>query len=248
MRTDSAVIELANVSHAYGDRAVLEGLTLEVKAGEFIAIVGPSGAGKTTLLSILAGYLQPTGGTVRVSGRARMVYQNDGLFPWRTVRENILLGLRDVPAAEQEERLRSLLELVGLADFADTYPHRLSGGMRQRAELARALAGETDILLLDEPFSALDYITRLRMRQELAHLLAERPRTVALVTHDLEEAAQLADRVIVLSERPARPRAELTIAAPRPRDPTHPEVVAVLRQILQVMELEDRGEVGKARA
>jgi NitT/TauT family transport system ATP-binding protein len=245
---DNAVIQLDNVSHAYGDRLVLDGLTLSARAGEFIAIVGPSGAGKTTLLGLLAGYLTPTRGSVCVAGQARMVHQTDGLFPWRTVRENVLLGLGDAPEVERETRLRNLLELVGLSDFADTYPHRLSGGMRQRAELARALAGDSEVLLLDEPFSALDYINRLRLRRELARLLAERPRTVALVTHDLEEAAQLADRVIVLSERPARARAELTVATPRPRDPTDPEVVAALREILGVMGLEERATVGKAGA
>ncbi len=241
VNNQSAPIRLENVSFAFSAISVLEQVTLTIHAGEFVAIVGPSGTGKTTLLNILAGYLKPTGGTVTVSGKARMVYQSDGLFPWKTVRENILLGLRDVPqVAEREERFQAMLDLIGLTEFADHYPHQLSGGMRQRAELGRALIGETDILLLDEPFSALDYLTRLRLRQELSRMLDERPRTTVLVTHDIEEAAQLADRVIVLTERPAKPRAEFTLSIPRPRDPTHAEVVSTVHQILMTMGIEGR--------
>jgi ABC-type nitrate/sulfonate/bicarbonate transport system ATPase subunit len=134
--------------------------------------------------------------------------------------------------------LTELLALIGLKGFEAHYPHQLSGGMRQRVELARALAGDTDTLLLDEPFSALDYLTRLRLRRELARMLRERPRTVVLVTHDIEEAAQLADRVVVLSERPARIRCELTLELERPRDPTHPQVVEAMHRILTVLGLE----------
>jgi len=135
-----------------------------------------------------------------------------------------------------------------LEGFEHHYPHQLSGGMRQRVELARALAGESDILLLDEPFSALDYLTRLRLRQELARLLDERPRTVVLVTHDIEEAAQLADRIIVLSERPAQIRYELSIATPRPRDLTHPEVVSAIHRILTEMGIEHDHEKAAGHA
>ncbi|GAB4453295.1 MAG: ABC transporter ATP-binding protein [Armatimonadaceae bacterium] len=238
-KQSASPVVLENVAYAYGGAPVFENLSLTIRHGEFLAIVGPSGCGKTTLLSLLGGYLKPTAGSVQVTGSARTVYQSDGLFPWRTVRENILLGLQKVPSSgEREARLAEMLDLVHLTGFADHYPHQLSGGMRQRAELARALAGDTDILLLDEPFSALDYLTRLRLRQELARLLEERPRTVALVTHDIEEAAQLADRVIVLSERPARPRAERPIPIPRPRDPTHPEVVQVIHEVLAEMGME----------
>ncbi|HKY04923.1 MAG TPA: ATP-binding cassette domain-containing protein, partial [Blastocatellia bacterium] len=168
-----------------------------------------------------------------------MMYQQDGLFPWLTTEENIKLGLRQIKdAGERERQLRDMLELVGLAGFARHYPHQLSGGMRQRAELARALSGDTDILLLDEPFSALDYLTRLRLRRELALMLEERPRTVVLVTHDIEEAAQLADRVVVLSERPARLRRVVRLSSNRPRDLTEPEVVEAVHQILTEMGLE----------
>jgi NitT/TauT family transport system ATP-binding protein len=225
-------LELRGVTHAFGGVEVLRPLDLTIAPGEFVGIVGPSGSGKTTLLSILSGHLTPSAGTITRSGRTRTVYQSDGLFPWRTVRDNIALGARS--RAEVDE----LLTLVGLTEFASAYPHQLSGGMRQRVELARALAGESDLLLLDEPFSALDYLTRLKMRAELARLLAERPRTVLLVTHDIEEAAQLADRVLVLSERPATVRKTLTIEVPRPRAVTSAAVVDATHQILAALGVE----------
>ncbi len=218
---------------------VLCELSLEVAEGEFVAVVGPSGCGKTTILNLLSGFDKPSAGTVTRSGRARMMYQQDGLFPWLTTEENVGLGLRQIKdGRERERQLRDMLELVGLAGFARHYPHQLSGGMRQRVELARALAGDTDILLLDEPFSSLDYLTRLRLRRELALMLEERPRTVVLVTHDIEEAAQLADRVVVLSERPARVRRVVRLGSPRPRDLTEPEVVEAVHEILTEMGLE----------
>ncbi len=231
--------QLDNVSRSFGPLEVLRQLSLTIARGEFVAVVGPSGCGKTTLLNLLSGFDQPSSGVIERDGRLRMVYQQDGLFPWLTVAENIALGLRHVK--QQQERAREvneLLNLIRLEGFKDHYPHQLSGGMRQRVELARALAGQSDILLLDEPFSALDYLTRLRLRQELSRLLDERPRTVALVTHDIEEAAQLADRIIVLSERPAQIRLELRIATPRPRDLTHPEVVSAMHRILTELGIE----------
>lgn len=232
------VISLDNVSCVLGDVNVLDGITLSVHKGEFVALVGPSGSGKTTLLGLLTGYRQATGGSVRVTGETRTVYQQDGLFPWRTVRENILLGLRHLPEKAREMAAANALSLIGMDGFAHHYPHELSGGMRQRTELARALVGQTDILLMDEPFSSLDYLTRLRLRQELARMLTERPRTVVLVTHDIEEAAQLADRVFVLTDRPARLARELILDTPRPRAPTSPEVVAAVHEILTEMGVE----------
>ncbi len=232
-------LTIEKVSRSFGALDVLHELTIEIGRGEFVAIVGPSGCGKTTLLNLLSGTDQPTAGKVMRNGRVRMVYQQDGLFPWRTVAENIALGLRQVKdAAEQARQVDEMLRLIQLEGFDRHFPHQLSGGMRQRVELARALAGESDILLMDEPFSALDYLTRLRMRQELARLLEQRPRTVALVTHDIEEAAQLADRILVLSERPARIRYELSIGVPRPRDLTHPEVVNAIHRILTELGIE----------
>ena len=172
-----------------------------------------------------------------------MVFQQDGLFPWLTVGENVRLGLRHLAdEASRTRQAEALLELIGLTAFRAHYPHQLSGGMRQRVELARALGGGTDLLLMDEPFSSVDYLTRLKLRAELARLLREQPRTVVLVTHDIEEAAQLADRVLVLSERPARIRNEVRLRLPRPRAATHPDVVAAVHTILTDLGLEGDAE------
>jgi NitT/TauT family transport system ATP-binding protein len=195
--------------------------------------VGPSGCGKSTLLSLLAGHLAPTRGKVERHGQSRTIYQDGGLFPWQTVRENITAGLASaIPMAERFKKVTEWLEITRLAEFAHHYPHQLSGGMRQRCELARALAAETDILLLDEPFSALDYQTRNRMRNELVATLAERPRTVVFVTHDIEEAVQLGDRVVVLGPRPTRVRTLLPLPAARPRLPANAGVAEAEQAIM----------------
>jgi NitT/TauT family transport system ATP-binding protein len=229
---------LTGVSHSYGELAVLKNLNITVNPGEFVVLVGPSGCGKTTLLNLLSGFLKPTYGNLQREGIIRTVYQQDGLFPWLTVAENISMGLRDIPNEAQRERdLNELFDLINLKGFENHYPHELSGGMKQRVEIARVLAGDSDILLMDEPFSALDYQTRLRMRRELNRLLVKRPRTVVFVTHDIEEAAQLADRVLVLSNRPASICKELIIKAARPRDPGDPEVINAMKSILDELGL-----------
>jgi len=240
----SKPLQLEKVSRSFGPVEVLREISLTIARGEFVAVVGPSGCGKTTLLNLMSGFDQPSSGLIARDGEVRMVYQQDGLFPWLTAAENIALGLRHLKERQEQARqVNELLRLIRLEGFEHHYPHQLSGGMRQRVELARALAGDSDILLLDEPFSSLDYLTRLRLRQELARLLDERPRTVALVTHDIEEAAQLADRVIVLSERPAQIRYELSITTPRPRDLTHPEVVSAIHHILTEIGIEQDHEL-----
>lgn len=236
-------LQLRHVSHSFGALEVLRDLSIKVLHGEFVAIVGPSGCGKTTLLNLLSGFNQPTSGVIERNGESRMVHQQDGLFPWQTVAENIALGLRHKSKQERRQQVEEMVRLIRLEGFENSYPHQLSGGMRQRVELARALAGSSDILLLDEPFSSLDYLTRLRMRQEVARILLEWPRTVVLVTHDIQEAAQLADRVIALGQRPAQIRYELSLATPRPRNSTDPEVVEAIRQILTELDVEsDSGE------
>ena len=232
-------LELTNVSVAFEAIEVIRNLSLTIPEGEFVAIVGPSGCGKTTLLNLLAGFERPSAGSIGCQGRVRMVYQEDGLFPWATVTENIELGLRHI--ADRRERKRQvgeLLKIIHIEGFEHHYPRQLSGGMRQRVELARALAGGSDILLLDEPFSALDYLTRLRMRSELARVLREMPRTAVLVTHDIEEAAQLADRIPVLTARPARIRRQFRISTPRPRELTNPEVVDTMGRILDALDIQ----------
>jgi NitT/TauT family transport system ATP-binding protein len=233
------LLRLSRVGVRFGALDALHEIDLDVRDGEFVALVGPSGCGKTTLLNVCSGWLQPTTGTIERPARQRMVFQQDGLYPWLTVDENVRLGLRHLPDAnERRRRAEALLALIGLSAFRGSYPHQLSGGMRQRVELARAIGGDTPLLLMDEPFSSLDYLTRVKMRRELAMLLREQPRTVVLVTHDIEEAAQLAERVLVLSERPARIRDEVAISIPRPRDPTDAEVVKAVHRILTELGLE----------
>ena len=233
------LLRLKGASVTFGALEVLDDVNLEVGDGEFVALVGPSGCGKTTLLNLCSGWLRPTSGTVERPARLRMVFQEGGLFPWLTVDENILLGLRHLRDQEtRRRRAAALLGLIGLTAFAAAYPHELSGGMRQRVELARALGGETPLLLMDEPFSSLDYLVRLKMRHELARILREQPRTVLFVTHDIEEAAQLADRVLVLSERPARIEDEVALTMSRPRNPTDADVVGAVHRILTKLGLE----------
>lgn len=235
-------LALTKVSHSYGTVSVLNDLNLVVNPGEIVVLVGPSGCGKTTLLNLLSGHINPTSGNVHREGIIRTVYQHDGLFPWLTVLENISMGLRSVEDKMQREKeLTELIALIHMEGFENHYPHQLSGGMRQRTELARVLAGDSDILLMDEPFSALDYQSRLRMRRELVRLLEKRPRTVVFVTHDIEEAAQLADRVLVLSKRPATICRELHIESPRPRGLTDYTVIEAMKEILHELGLNTAG-------
>ena len=236
--TDKPLV-IDDVSLAFGSVVVFQRLSLSIERGEFVAVVGPSGCGKTTLLNLLSQFTRPDSGEVISAERVRMVYQTDSLFPWQTVRENIELGLRHLTnQGERQQQLNEMLKLIKLEGFADHYPHQLSGGMRQRVELGRALIGDSDVLLLDEPFSSLDYLTRIRMRNELARVLDQLPRTVVLVTHDIEEAAQLADRIVVLSDRPARICSEFRTELARPRELTHPEVVTTVHKILTELGLE----------
>ena len=201
---------------------------LSLAAGEFVAVVGPSGCGKTTLLHVVDGLLPPTSGHVLVDGRKvtgpgpdrAMVFQDATLLPWRTVVRNVAYGLECLGNDRREaaSRARRWLDLVGLAGFADYYPHELSGGMQQRANLARALAVDPEILLMDEPFASLDAQTRETMQEELLALCARTRKTVLFVTHDVVEAIYLGDRVAVLTARPGRVRRLIPVPAPRPRD------------------------------
>ncbi len=229
-------IRIDNVSHRFGEegearnvRALLD-TSFEIARGELLCLIGPSGCGKSTLLNIVGGLLSPTAGTVEVLGRQvagpmprdiAFVFQENALFPWNTVRENVDLGMRfqGVPRAARAERAQRALAAVGLKDFADHFPGQLSGGMRQRAALARALSLQTDILLMDEPFGALDEQTRMILGEDLSALLAETRKTIVFVTHSLGEAVFLADRVAVFSARPGTIKQVITVDEPHPRKP-----------------------------
>jgi NitT/TauT family transport system ATP-binding protein len=205
---------------------VLQDINLEVAAGEFVCLLGPSGCGKSTLLSTLAGFLSPTSGQVKIDGesvrgpdpRRIFVFQERGVFPWLTVEGNIAFGLFHLAVAEQRQRVAHYIRMVGLEGFEKAYPAALSGGMKQRLEVARALAVNPDMLFLDEPFGALDSITRLIMRGELLRIWEKERKTIIFVTHDIDEAVQLADRVVVLSARPANIQRIVDIDIPHPRD------------------------------
>lgn len=237
--TDNA-LSIEHVSHGFGTVPVLHDVNLQVPTGEFVAIVGPSGCGKTTLLNVIAGHITPTTGKVERTGVLRTIYQTDGLFPWLTARQNIAMGFNGAnsPTPKSAE-VEGMLKLVGLSAFGDHFPHQLSGGMRQRVELARALSGKSDILLMDEPFSALDFQTRLRMRRELIRLLQEIPKTVIFVTHDIEEAVQLADRIVVLTDRPSTIQREIRVGVQHPRDPAEAEMLYLLNATLDALGLRD---------
>jgi NitT/TauT family transport system ATP-binding protein len=222
---------------------VLERVSLEVRRGEFVCVVGPSGCGKSTLLNVVAGFLPASRGEARVEGEAVrgpdarriFVFQENGVFPWLTVRDNIGFGLSKKPPAERERIVAHYVDMVGLIGFEKAYPRELSGGMRQRVEIARALAANPDVLYMDEPFGALDFLTRLKMRSDLIRIWQEERKTVIFVTHDIEEAVQLADRVLVMSRRPATIQEEVAIDLPRPRDLDAPAYLAARDRIFAIM-------------
>ncbi|MDO8384781.1 MAG: ABC transporter ATP-binding protein [Polaromonas sp.] len=233
--------------------------TLRIRAGEFVSVVGPTGCGKSTLLNIGAGLLPPTSGAVKVFGqplngintRAGYMFQTEALMPWRSAVDNVMVGLqyRGVPDAEARAQAQAWLERVGLSGFGDRYPHQLSGGMRKRTALAQVLALDPDIILMDEPFSALDIQTRQLMENEVLDLWAAKKKAVLFITHDLDEAIAMSDRVVVLSAGPAtRPMGEFTIDLPRPRNVaevrTQPRFIELHTQIWDVL----RDEVLKGYA
>jgi NitT/TauT family transport system ATP-binding protein len=229
-------IRITDVSHQFGEqgdaRAVraLRDTSLDIARGELMCLIGPSGCGKSTLLNVMGGLLAPSTGKVEVFAKAvagpmprdiAFVFQENALFPWNTVKENVDLGMvfQGVPRAQREERARRSLEAVGLKDFAHHYPAQLSGGMRQRAALARALSLETGILLMDEPFGALDEQTRMILGEDLSVLLSRADKTIVFVTHSLGEATFLADRVAVFSARPGTVKELIAVDEPHPRKP-----------------------------
>ena len=243
---EAALISLQHVGKSFkeGTLQVLDGISFDVRAGEFVSVVGPSGCGKTTLLRLINGLLAPDQGKVRVRGAApvpnsdlAMVFQSARLLPWRTVAGNIdfVLALRGLSRKDSAARTMALLGAVGLRDFADAYPHELSGGMQSRVGLARALAVEPQVLLMDEPFAALDAMTRETLRAELLRLWSRRRMAVVFVTHDIDEAILLSQRIILLRPRPGRIEEIVSVDLPEPRwqhDPRGLPAFAQLRSHL----------------
>jgi len=226
-----------------GPLPVLERVSFSVDDGELVAVVGPSGCGKTTLLNVIAGFERPDQGLVTIDGaesvkpssQGILISQHGSVFPWLTVQQNLMFGLNGHVHGDREALADHYAAMVGLKGFEASYPHELSGGMLKRAELARALVVKPAILYMDEPFSALDALLNLRMRNELLRILSEERHTVVLVTHDVEEAIHLADRILVLSSRPATLQAVFDVPFPHPRKLSSPEVqelkVAILREL-----------------
>ena len=230
--TQATKIAIRDIEHVYASDfstvAALGSVSLTVGEGEFVALLGPSGCGKSSLLRIVADLLRPTAGTVEIyssseNGNDRpktaLVFQEYALFPWRTVLENVVFSLemRGVPGEERAARARKVLGRVGLQSFAGAYPHQLSGGMRQRVGIARALTAEPEVLLMDEPFGALDAQTRTVLQEELLRVWESERKTVLYVTHSIDEAVYMADRIVLFTGRPGRIKAEYSVELPRPR-------------------------------
>ncbi|NLS68223.1 ABC transporter ATP-binding protein [Bradyrhizobium brasilense] len=246
----SSAIDVRAVSHQFslsGSKLpVIDAIDFSVVPGEFVALLGPSGCGKSTLLRLIAGLELPSNGSILADGlpvirpdpSRILVFQDPTLFPWTTVWKNVATGLEARGVLKQSHaRVDAALSLVGLSEFAAAYPHQLSGGMAQRASLARALVNDPKLLLLDEPLGKLDSLTRLTLQAELVRLWQRNGFTAILVTHDVEEALLLSSRIVVLSERPARVKAEFKFGKPYPRHRDDPELVALRRRILDTLGL-----------
>jgi NitT/TauT family transport system ATP-binding protein len=227
------MLTLAGVSKAYGSTVALDGVDLDVWRGELVCVVGASGCGKSTLLNLVAGLDAPSRGSVTVDGRSALMFQESALFPWLTAAENVALPMRLAGVGRDERRARAeeLLAAVHLGGQGDRRPHELSGGMRQRVALARALAQDVEVLLMDEPFGALDAMTRDLLHDELERLWKERGLTILFVTHNVREASRLGDRIVLLTSRPGRVAATFDVPIPRPRRIEAPEVSAVAAEV-----------------
>jgi ABC-type nitrate/sulfonate/bicarbonate transport system ATPase subunit len=238
-------IVIDSISKKFGALSVVGGVSFDVRDGEFVAIVGPSGCGKSTLLNLIAGFERQDGGSIKVNGVERlgpspngiMISQYGSAFPWLTVHENLMFGLSATRHSDKEERADRYIAMVGLNGFEDAYPHELSGGMLKRVEIARALVVKPEILYMDEPFSALDALMSLKMQTELRRILDEERHTVLLITHDVEEAIYLADRILVLSPRPTTIQTTFHVDLPHPRKLSSPEAQSMREAVLKELGL-----------
>jgi NitT/TauT family transport system ATP-binding protein len=257
-RSGRPKIDVRDVGHRFERVVALHDVNVEIHAGEFVCLLGPSGCGKTTLLYALAGHLSPSGGRISVDGvqvkgpapDRLLVFQEPALFPWMTVRQNLVFPLRarGLSRDDAEARARAFVPLVQLEGFEDALPHQLSGGMRMRVQLARALAVDPAVLLMDEPFAALDAQTRGAMHLLLQRIWLRDRKTVVFVTHDVREALVLGDRVVVMAARPGRVLHDLDVSLPRPRDPDDPRLVELSRWIRAELRDTERAEHDRAGA
>ncbi len=245
------MIEVENISVEFVQNGkkfpVLDQVSMDVQEGEFICLLGPSGCGKSTLLNAMAGFVNPSGGEVRIdgnrvtkpSGENLMIFQNYGLLPWRTVRKNVELGLeqKKLPKEERRRIAENYLDLVGLKEAAHKHPYQLSGGMQQRVAIARALAMNPSILFMDEPFGALDAITRMKLQEDILRICREQKKTIVFVTHDIEEAVYLADRIVVMSADPGRIKKIVKVHMPRFRDRTSDDFVLARDKIFSLLNM-----------
>ena len=242
--SDSKIV-VDGVGKSFGALPVIDKVSFDVRDGEFVAIVGPSGCGKSTLLNVIAGFERADRGAVRIDGVERqgpspegiLISQQGSVFPWLTVQQNLMFGLSGTASRDKRALADRYAAMVGLEGFEEAYPHELSGGMLKRVELARALVVKPEILFMDEPFSALDALTSLRLQTELRRILVEERHTVLLITHDVEEAIYLADRVLVLSPRPATIQTTIHVNLPHPRKLSSPEAQDLREAILKELGL-----------
>ncbi len=251
--SDDAHISIRNLVKIFkrdeSETVVLDNFTLDIRKGELITLVGPSGSGKTTILRLIAGLIEPTSGEIHIDGRPcaapgsdrGMVFQDFALFPWRSVRKNVEFGLElaGIPKEERKERAEKYIKLAGLEKFIDSRVHELSGGMKQRVGIARALVGHPDVILMDEPFGSLDAQTRNIMQVQLLKILEKTDQTIVFVTHSVDEAVFLSDRIVVLTKRPAAIKEIIDIPWPRPRDRADREFAALRKRILTELEEEN---------
>lgn len=252
------VIDIVNVSKVYNRNTgsqmkALDGASLHVEEGEFICLLGPSGCGKTTLLNLIAGFEKPTEGLVKVNGvkveepsiKYVTIFQSYGLLPWRTVQGNVELGLESlgINKSEIKRTAREYIDLVGLGEFSKHHPYQLSGGMQQRVAIARALAVDPEIIFMDEPFGALDAMTRMKMQDEISGIWEKKKKTILFVTHDIEEAVFLADRIVVMTSFPGRIKSILNVPLARKRDRTNPDFLTIRDRVFLEFEMKGKDKI-----